>query len=199
PGFGADKRKVVEECLKEYTKITHRSTKAMPSHVSYAKAADAARAIFASLPLYRSFDMIVSRMAMSLGSSLVTVRSKALRALNHVASHRPSVLYQPNVKFAINHRLQDNSSLVREAAIDLIGKHVAQNPELTSQYYEFISVRALDKGTSVRKRVMRILRDIYLASDDQSRLVDIGVRVLQRTNDEERTIREFAMKTLQEL
>ncbi|ORX67535.1 hypothetical protein DL89DRAFT_294691 [Linderina pennispora] len=173
-GDGGMHRKVVEECLKEYTKITHRSTKAMPSHVS---------AIFASLPLYRSFDMIVSRMAMSLGSSLVTVRSKALRALNHVASHRPS----------------DNSSLVREAAIDLIGKHVAQNPELTSQYYEFISVRALDKGTSVRKRVMRILRDIYLASDDQTRLVDIGVRVLQRTNDEERTIREFAMKTLQEL
>ncbi|KAJ1998320.1 Sister chromatid cohesion protein 2 [Coemansia thaxteri] len=36
-------------------------------------------------------------------------------------------------------------------------------------------------------------------SDDQTQLVDIGIRLLQRTNDDERTIRELAFKTLQEL
>ncbi|KAJ2184449.1 Sister chromatid cohesion protein 2, partial [Coemansia sp. RSA 530] len=60
-------------------------------------------------------------------------------------------------------------------------------------------VRVLDKGSSVRRRVMRILADIYISSDSMEQLIDIGVRLLQRTADDERTIRELAFKTLQEL
>ncbi|KAJ2557410.1 Sister chromatid cohesion protein 2 [Coemansia sp. RSA 1933] len=194
-----DKRRAIEACLRDYMDVTHRSAKAMTENVTLADATDAARSVFSLLPLYRSFDMLLTRVTMALGASQVTLRSKALRALNQIASHRPSVLYQTSVKYAINHRLQDSSPQVREAAIDLIGRHIAQNPELTSQYYEFVSVRILDKGPSVRRRVMRILRDIYLLSQDHNQLVDIGIRILQRTSDEERTIRELANKIMHEL
>ncbi|KAJ1905165.1 Sister chromatid cohesion protein 2 [Coemansia sp. IMI 209127] len=194
-----DKRRAIEACLKDYMDVTHRSATAMVEIVTLADATDAAKTVFSLLPLYRSFDMLLTRVTMALGASQVTLRSKALRALNQIASHRPSVLYQASVKYAINHRLQDSSPQVREAAIDLIGRHIAQNPELTGQYYEFVSVRVLDKGPSVRRRVMRILRDIYLLSQDQNQLVDIGIRILQRTSDEERTIRELATKIMHEL
>ncbi|KAJ2874882.1 Sister chromatid cohesion protein 2 [Coemansia aciculifera] len=197
--LAADKRRAIEECLKDYMRIVNRSTKAMLHSVPYASAVDAAKHAVSLLPLYKTFDVLLARVTMALGAGQVTLRSKALRTLNQIASHRPSVLYQASVKFAINHRLQDNSPQVREAAIDLIGKHVAQNPELTSQYYDFISVRVLDKGPSVRRRVIRILKDIYLLSGDHAQLVDIGIRLLQRTNDDERSIRELAVKTLQEL
>ncbi|KAJ2720391.1 Sister chromatid cohesion protein 2 [Coemansia sp. Benny D115] len=196
---GPEKRKAIQSCLKDYMAITHRSTRAMLNHVTNASATDSAKALFLIMPLYRSFDMLLTQVIMALSASQVTLRSKAMRALNLIASHRPSVLYQANVKYAINHRLQDSSPQVREAAIDLIGKHIAQNPELTDQYYEFISVRVLDKGPSVRKRVLKILRDIYVSSSDLSQLVDIGVRMLQRTGDDERSIRELATKTLHEL
>ncbi|KAJ1966351.1 Sister chromatid cohesion protein 2 [Dipsacomyces acuminosporus] len=198
-GIGLERRRAIEGCLKAYMEITHRSTKAVSSNVTQASASEAAKRVLALFPLYRSFDMLLSRVAFALGSSLVTLRSKALRALNQIAAQTPSVLYQPKVKYAINHRLQDSSSQVREAAIDLIGKHIAQNPELTDQYYEFISVRVLDKGTTVRKRVIRILRSIYTLSNNQQQLVDIGVRLLQRTSDSERSVRELAVKALQEL
>ncbi|KAJ2371763.1 Sister chromatid cohesion protein 2, partial [Coemansia sp. RSA 2607] len=194
-----EKRKAIQSCLRSYMDITHRSTKALPDNVSYLNAVEAAKSILSLLPLYRSFDMLLTRVVMALSASQVTLRSKALRSLNQIASQRPSVLYQANVKYAINHRLQDSSPQVREAAIDLIGRHISQNPELTDQYYEFISVRVLDKGPSVRKRVMRILREIYLTSTNLTQLVDIGVRILQRTGDDERSIRELALKTLQEL
>ncbi|KAJ2018587.1 Sister chromatid cohesion protein 2 [Coemansia sp. S680] len=197
--LAADKRRAIEECLKDYMRILNRSTKAMLHGVSYASAVDAAKHAVSLLPLYKTFDVLLMRVTMALGAGQVTLRSKALRSLNQIASHRPSVLYQTSVKFAINHRLQDSSPQVREAAIDLIGKHVAQNPELTSQYYDFISVRVLDKGPSVRRRVIRILKEIYLLSSDHAQLVDIGIRLLQRTNDDERIIRELAVKTLQEL
>ncbi|KAJ2417192.1 Sister chromatid cohesion protein 2 [Coemansia sp. RSA 2530] len=197
--LAADKRLAIEECLKDYVGIVKRSTKAMLHSVSYSSAVDAAKRAISLLPLYKTFDVLLARVTMALGAGQVTLRSKALRTLNQIASHRPSVLYQASVKFAINHRLQDSSPQVREAAIDLVGKHVAQNPELTSQYYDFISVRILDKGPSVRRRVIRILKDIYLLSSDHAQLVDIGVRLLQRTNDDERSVRELAVKTLQEL
>ncbi|KAJ1821281.1 Sister chromatid cohesion protein 2, partial [Coemansia sp. RSA 2598] len=198
-GLVIEKRKAITACLRDYMVIVHRSTRAMPHNLTYVNATDAARSLICLLPLYRSFDMLLTRVTMALGASQVTLRSKALRALNQIASQRASVLYQTSVKFAINHRLQDSSPQVREAAIDLIGKHISQNPELTDQYYEFVSVRVLDKGPSVRKRVLRILREIYASSTNLTQLVDIGVRVLQRTGDDERSIRELAIKMLQEL
>ncbi|PIA17602.1 ARM repeat-containing protein [Coemansia reversa NRRL 1564] len=197
--FNTEKRKAIEGCLRGYADIICQSTKTMPTHCSYIGAAEAARAALTLQPLFRSFEMLLARVILALGAGQVTLRSKALRALNQIAVHRPSVLYQSNVKYAINHRLQDSSPQVREVAIDLIGKHIAQNPELTDQYYEFISVRILDKGPSVRRRVMRILASIYVLSKDTVQLVDIGARLLQRTNDEERSIRELALKTLHEL
>ncbi|KAJ2605223.1 Sister chromatid cohesion protein 2 [Coemansia sp. RSA 1722] len=198
-GLNIEKRKAITACLRDYMVITHRSTRAMPHNLTYASASDTARSLICLLPLYRSFDMLLTRVTMALSASQVTLRSKALRALNQIASQRAAVLYQKNVKYAINHRLQDSSPQVREAAIDLIGKHISQNPELTDQYYEFVSVRVLDKGPSVRKRVLRILREIYLSSTNLTQLVDIGVRILQRTGDDERSIRELATKMLQEL
>ncbi|KAJ1741792.1 Sister chromatid cohesion protein 2 [Coemansia sp. RSA 1086] len=197
--FDAQKRKAIEECLKAYAAIAHRSTKAMAGNSSFVSASEAAKATLTLQPLYGSFDMLLTRVTLALGASQVSLRSKALRALNQIALHQPSILYQNKVKYAINHRLQDSSPQVREAAIDLIGKHISHNRELTDQYYEFISVRVLDKGPSVRRRVMRILADIYASSENIEQLVDIGVRLLQRTNDDERTIRELAFKMLQDL
>ncbi|KAJ2717154.1 Sister chromatid cohesion protein 2 [Coemansia spiralis] len=192
-------RQAVEACLRGYANIAHQSTTTMAGTVSHAAAAEAAKAVLTLQPLFRSFDMLLARVTLALAAGQVSLRSRALRALNQIARHRPQVLYQSSVKYAINHRLQDSSPLVREAAIDLLGKHIAQNPELTDEYYEFISVRILDKGPSVRKRVMRILADVYATSDNMDQLVDIAARLLQRTGDEERTIRELALKTLQEL
>lgn len=37
----------------------------------------------------------------------------------------------------------DQSTLVREAAVDLLGRFVLSRPELTSQYYNMLSERIL--------------------------------------------------------
>ncbi|KAJ2012139.1 Sister chromatid cohesion protein 2, partial [Coemansia sp. S85] len=107
--LAADKRLAIEECLKDYVGIVKRSTKAMLHSVSYSSAVDAAKRAISLLPLYKTFDVLLARVTMALGAGQVTLRSKALRTLNQIASHRPSVLYQASVKFAINHRLQDSS------------------------------------------------------------------------------------------
>ncbi|KAJ2418291.1 Sister chromatid cohesion protein 2, partial [Coemansia sp. RSA 2524] len=105
----APKRNAIVECLQAYAGIAHRSTKTMSTNCSFTSATEAAKATLSLQPLYRSFDIILSRVTLALGASQVSLRSKALRALNQIAQYRPEVLYQGSVKYAINHRLQDSS------------------------------------------------------------------------------------------
>lgn len=40
-------------------------------------------------------------------------------------------------------RFMDQSTLVREATVDLVGRFILSRPELTSQYYDMLSERML--------------------------------------------------------
>ncbi len=42
---------------------------------------------------------------------------------------------------AVEFRFRDTSTLVREAAVDLIGRFVLSRPELTLKYYDMIAER----------------------------------------------------------
>ncbi|CAG8449459.1 11998_t:CDS:10 [Ambispora leptoticha] len=149
--------------------------------------------------LYQSFDSILSRILLSLNQGVVAFRTKALRALGQVVVNDPSVLSQTEVRNTIAQRLQDNSPAVRDAAIDLVGRYLAQKPEITEQYYQIISERIKDTGLNVRKRVIKLLRDIYLKSTDQNVMIDIGCKILLRINDEDDHVKDLAFKTIQEL
>lgn len=72
---------------------------------------------------------------------------------------------------AVRTAVQDRAVSVREAAVDLIGKYMLSNAAVAEQYYDLISERIRDRGLSVRKRVIRILRDICLQQPNYSRYV----------------------------
>jgi len=73
-------------------------------------------------------------------------------------SLRPVRLLQSDMQRAVQCRSMDQSTLVREAAVDLVGRFVLSRPELTSQYYDMLSERILvSKNTKVvdfRKRTV---------------------------------------------
>ena len=57
---------------------------------------------------------------------------------------------------AVQCRSMDQSTLVREAAVDLVGRFVLSRPELTSQYYDMLSERILvSKNTKVIDFILR--------------------------------------------
>lgn len=123
-------------------------------------------------------------------------------------------------------RLMDNSTSVREAAVELLGRFVLSRPQLIEQYYDMLIERILvtfsfslnrnlacicikdifhkkyykcvsspnlcarvffwqDTGISVRKRVIKILRDICLEQPDFHRITEMCVKMIRRVNDEE--------------
>ncbi|KAF7365521.1 Sister chromatid cohesion protein [Mycena venus] len=116
-----------------------------------------------------------------------------------IVTSDPSVLAEPNVRRAIESHLLDNSPAVRDAAVELIGKYMIESPEVAGDYYSKIADRMADTGLSVRKRVIKLLKAFYAVVDDNTRKVDICMRLVMRMVDEDDTVKDLAIKTIEEL
>ena len=53
--------------------------------------------------------------------------------------------------------VQDESVSVREAAVDLLGKHISSSQDLALKYFGLLSMAVRDEGISVRKRAINIM------------------------------------------
>ncbi|GFT58052.1 nipped-B-like protein [Nephila pilipes] len=133
----------------------------------------------------KSFDLYLSQILRVLSETAVAVRTKAMKCLTLVVEADPSILSRPDMQKGVHGRLLDHSTSVREAAVDLLGKFILIRPELISQYYEMLTDRILDTGVSVRKRVIKILKDICLEQPDFPKTSEICVKIIRRVNDEE--------------
>ena len=140
-------------------------------------------------PLFQSWDNMVSRILRSMGEKQPTFRTKALRALGQVVLADPDVLSLTNVQQQVNKRIGDISPAVREAAIDLVSKHIASDPGLGEKYYPVMRERINDTGLGVRKKILKLLRDIYFMSQDKAMQTEIASIILSRIADEEHTVR----------
>ncbi|KAM3849815.1 nipped-B-like protein B [Diretmus argenteus] len=133
-----------------------------------------------------------------LGESAIAVRTKAMKCLSEVVAVDPSILARSDMQRGVHGRLMDNSTSVREAAVELLGRFVLSRPQLTEQYYDMLIERILDTGISVRKRVIKILRDICLEQPTFSKITEMCVRMIRRVNDEE-GIKKLVNETFQKL
>lgn len=103
-----------------------------------------------------------------LGESAIAVRTKAMKCLSEVVAVDPSILArvsslsltlknrsisyisshdlhcpQVDMQRGVHGRLMDNSTSVREAAVELVGRFVLSRPELIEQYYDMLIERIL--------------------------------------------------------
>ncbi|KAL0563317.1 Sister chromatid cohesion protein 2, partial [Marasmius crinis-equi] len=145
------------------------------------------------------FQPILNVTLMALDASPIFMRTKALRALGQIVTSDATILSMPGVQGAIEVRLLDGSPAVRDAAVELIGKYMIEAPEVASEYYQKIAERIADTGLGVRKRVIKLLKAFYQVTDDVSRQVDIATRFVLRMMDEDDTVKELAIKTIEEL
>ncbi|KAF7297577.1 Sister chromatid cohesion protein [Mycena kentingensis (nom. inval.)] len=149
--------------------------------------------------LKNSFQPILNVILGALDAPPIFMRTKALRALGQIVTSDPTVLGQDNVRRAIENHLLDNSPAVRDAAVELIGKYMIDKPEIAGNYYYQIADRMADTGLAVRKRVIKLLKQYYNVITDIERKVDICKRFVMRMVDEDDTVKELAIKTIEEL
>ena len=113
------------------------------------------------------------------------VRSKAIKCLSLIIEADPQILLKQKVFACVEANFLHQTISVREASVDLIGRFITLKPELTNHYYKLLSDRILDVGVSVRKRVIKIFRDVCLNQPDFEHLSEICCKILRRINDED--------------
>ena len=127
------------------------------------------------------------------------MRTKALKALGQIITSDPRILSAPNVRRGIETHLLDSSPAVRDAAVELTGKYMVDSPKFAADYYQKIADRIADTGLGVRKRVIKLLKAYYSVTDDRGARIDISARIVLRMLDEDDTVKDLAVKTVEEL
>ncbi|KAI0823297.1 hypothetical protein BC628DRAFT_1504458 [Trametes gibbosa] len=149
--------------------------------------------------LRNSFHPILTVVLQALDAPPVFMRTKALKALGQIVTSDPSILSAPNVRRGIETHLLDSSPAVRDAAVELIGKYIIDSPKFASDYYQRIADRIADTGLGVRKRVIKLLKAYYTVTEDRDTRIDICMRIALRMHDEDDTVKDLAIKTIEEL
>lgn len=133
----------------------------------------------------QSFDKYLQKIILVVREPSIGIRTKAMKCLAMIVEVDPSILKRKDMQIGVNQKFLDASISVREAAVDLVGKYVLNSPDLIDQYYDMLSKRILDTGVSVRKRVIKILRDICIEYPNFDKIPEICVKMIRRVNDEE--------------
>ncbi|XP_050529053.1 nipped-B-like protein isoform X2 [Daktulosphaira vitifoliae] len=191
------------EIRKEYllTKINpynDESTQVMQTYIDYDSAELVARYLASKRPFSQSFDTYLKHIIKVLTETSVNIRTKAMKCLTMIVEVDPGVLGLKEMHLGVSHSFLDHSTSVREAAVDLVGKFVLSRPELIDKYYDKLSERILDTGVSVRKRVIKIMKDICTECPDYPKIPEICVKMIRRVNDED-GIKKLVMEVFQNM
>lgn len=146
----------------------------------------------------RGFDTILGMLLVSLRDNSPVIRAKALRAVSIIVEADPDVLRDKRVQLAVEGRFCDSAISVREAALELVGRHIASHPDVGLQYFEKVAERIKDTGVSVRKRAIKIIRDMCTSNADFLGSVHACIEIISRISDEESSIQDLVCKTFYE-
>ncbi|XP_073005499.1 sister chromatid cohesion protein SCC2 [Typha latifolia] len=146
----------------------------------------------------RGFDKILSLLLASLRENSPIIRAKALRAVSGIVEADPEVLCDKRVQCAVEGRFCDSAISVREAALELVGRHIASHPDVGLKYFEKVAERIKDTGVSVRKRAIKIIRDLCTSNPNFSERTHAFIEIISRVNDEESSVQDLVCKTFYE-
>ncbi|KAK3318403.1 sister chromatid cohesion C-terminus-domain-containing protein [Apodospora peruviana] len=150
--------------------------------------------------LCESFRLILNKLLGSMASDQPTVRSKSLKSINQVLETDPSILDGDSVVVELILQCSNDSSpQVRDSALGLIGKCIGMRPGLEERMVRTVVARLNDANASVRKRAMKLAKDIYLRNSSNPVRSHIANGLLPRVQDPEESVRDLARLVMEEI
>ncbi|KAI1209902.1 ARM repeat-containing protein [Annulohypoxylon truncatum] len=147
-----------------------------------------------------SFKNILNILMGSMTTDQATVRSRSLKSINLVLETDPTILDGDSVFIQLILQCSNDSSpQVRDSALGLIGKCMAMRPRLEEKMTPTVIQRFIDSGIGVRKRAMKLAKDIYLGNESKSVRSTIANGLLHRTQDPDEGVRELARQMIEEV
>jgi hypothetical protein len=135
------------------------------------------------------------------------VRSRVVRSLHLLVKADPSLFQNRAIQESVVERFNDVAISVREEVVKLVGGYLLEprdniSPmEIRDGYLSALMIRLRDKGVSVRKSVVQILRVILLHQPHHPKYSEICLRLLERTMNpkEEDTVKDVIQQTFQQV
>ena len=153
-----------------------------------------------SMEFCRQFDYILKILLDSITSEQITVRTRSLKSVTQMLEKDPSLLDRArSVKTLITNCATDASPMVRDSALTLIGKCITLSPALEQDFLRHVLKLSDDPATGVRKRSMKLLKDIYLRNTEKTVKTIIGDSLLQRAKDPDAGVSDLARQTFEEI
>ncbi|TYZ65428.1 hypothetical protein PybrP1_011707 [[Pythium] brassicae (nom. inval.)] len=175
-----------------------------------------------------SFGKLLAHVMSLLSKGAPAFRARVLKILAAVVDVDPMLMMDVAVRAAVNRCFTDEGTSVRQAAVDLVGRHVALQPLLVrcicdfveycedvafDRYFDLLAERLRDKGISVRKSVCKIFRVVLTSlahgggangmtsGEDLRRKSSCMRSLVERIGDpsEEQTLKNFIIDTFQEV
>ncbi|MCJ1358208.1 MAG: Sister chromatid cohesion protein 2 [Icmadophila ericetorum] len=156
--------------------------------------------IVLNLGFCRAFAHILDTLLDFIRSDQITVRSKSLKSVTQLLEKDPTLLDRtPNVIKVIINCTFDSSAMVRDSALILIGKIMVLKPAMEVDVCKSILNCSSDTAVGIRKRSMKLLKDIYCRSNRRELKVVIADSLMQRTRDVEESVAEGARQMFEEM
>lgn len=153
-----------------------------------------------NLPFCKALRRMISVHLAALTSQHALVRSKSLKGLTQLLEKDPSILERfATVLKHIMNCASDNSPLVRESALGLLGRCMTLRPSIEPDACKAVIAKTLDPAVGVRKRAMKLLKDIYVRNKGVEVRASIASALLGRIVDSEESVTEIARQSIEEI
>jgi cohesin loading factor subunit SCC2 len=147
-----------------------------------------------------SFNRLLEVILDSAKSPHASIRCRSLKVVLQILEADPSFIGRtPTVKTLVSGRTNDISVSVRESSLRLISRCIELTPELGVEMMPDILRRVTDESVAVRKRAMKILKNIYIQNPETNARSGIAEALLYRTADLDQTTRELACQSIEEI
>ena len=148
----------------------------------------------------RAFKRILNVLIASVKSDQIKVRSRSLKSVMQMLEKDPSLLDRmPQAGNLILRSTSDQSPMVRDNALVLLGKCVMQKSRIDGETLRPIIVCTHDNTVGIRKRSMKLLREIYpILAAIEPKIIS-SESLLQCVNDSDEGVSELARQILEEL
>lgn len=158
-------------------------------------------ALLADRCLKDHFDMIIKMLISLFSDPSPIVRARVVRTVSVILDADPELICDDLIRDAVTERFNDVAISVREEAVKLVGSFVLRGYDIDKGYIDGLLVRLKDKGVSVRKSVVAIIRDILLYQPGHKRYAELCLALLERSSlpKEEESIKEVVRATFQQL
>ena len=148
----------------------------------------------------RAFSHLLKVLLESIRSDQVTVRARSLKSVTQMLEKDPTLLDRASyvVKLIIS-CTSDSSPMVRDSALALIGKCIVLKPALENDVCKCIFACSIDHTVGIRKRSMKLLKDIYCRNTRKDLKAAIADNLLQRARDLDESVSSLASQMFEEM